>query len=440
MLAPLPKDISLDRRATNVPRRFHWLAFLVASLAAALVLVSMVAIPQWLSKQARWEALRAHVGEIGQVAASVVNGDLHRKLLDPTNYSDELYARALKPLVRFHSADPNIFYLYTMVDRGGVAYFVLDTAASTDLRTKNKLRASAYMERFDLRDEYKNDDWLQQIAAGKTYVNRTFEQDDYGEFLSATSPIYDSEGRYSGFVGVDFDLQYYLAQEARFRTIGINSLIAALIGSVVIGYLVALYYSAMQGRMQQLYDISIRDGLTGLLNRRGAMDTIGESLARHQASNAMLLVDVDNLKMINDLRGHATGDAVIALTAEAVRESIRDGDICARFGGDELLIFAPNCAVDEATIIAKRIIGRVSGQSMPLAGARFSVSIGIVVHDGAQADFARMYRDADAALYRGREDGEGRVSVFKPSHDDERLTDRELSQQSGRYGLPFGSH
>ena len=156
------------------------------------------------------------MGEIGQVAASVVDGDLHRKLLDPTNYSDELYARALKPLVRFHSADPNIFYLYTMVDRGGVAYFVLDTAASPDLRTDHKLRASAYMERFDLREEYKNDDWLDQLAAGKTYVNRTFEQDDYGDFLSATSPIYDSEGRYSGFVGVDFDLQYYFDQDAFF--------------------------------------------------------------------------------------------------------------------------------------------------------------------------------------------------------------------------------
>ena len=327
-----------------------------------------------------------------------------------------------------------------MVDRGGVAYFVLDTAASTDLRTNNKLRASAYMERFDLREEYKNDDWLQQIAAGKTYVNPTFEQDDYGDFLSATSPIYDSEGRYSGFVGVDFDLQYYFAQEARFRAIAIDSVIAALIGALVIGYLVALYYSAMHGRMQQLYDISIRDSLTGLLNRRGAIDTIGKSLARHQASNAMLLVDVDNLKMINDLRGHATGDAVIALTAEAVRESIRAGDQCARFGGDEFLIFAPDCDVDEATKIANRIMGRLSGQSMPLAGARFSVSIGIVVHDGAHADFARMYRDADAALYQGREDGKSRIGVFKPSHDDESLTDRELSQQSGRYGLPFGSH
>ena len=440
MLAPLPKDISLDRRATNVPHRFQWLAFLAASLAAALVLVSMVAIPQWLSKQARWEALRSHVGEIGQIAASVVDGDLHRKLLDPANYSDELYARALAPLVRFHSADPNIFYLYTMVDRGGVAYFVLDTAASTDLRTDHKLRASAYMERFDLREEYKNDGWLDQIAAGKTYVNPTFEHDDYGDFLSATSPIYHSEGRYSGFVGVDFDLQYYFAQEARFRVIAIDSLIAALIGSLIIGYLGALYYSAMQGRMQQLYDISIRDSLTGLLNRRGAIDTIGKSLPQHQGSNAMLLVDVDNLKMINDLRGHATGDAVIALTAEAVRESIRAGDQCARFGGDEFLIFAPDCDVDQATQIANRIMGRLSGQSMPLAGARFSVSIGIVVHDGAHADFDRMYRDADAALYKAREEGKSRIGVFTPSHDDEGLTDREISKQNPRYVPPFGSH
>jgi diguanylate cyclase (GGDEF)-like protein len=435
MLAPLPKDISLDRRATNVPRRFHWLAFLVASLAAAFVLLTVVAIPQWLSKQARWEALRSHVGEIGRVAASVVDGDLHRKLLDPVNYSDELYARALSPLVRFHSADPNIFYLYTMVDRGGIAYFVLDTAASPALRTSHHLRASAYMERFDLRKEYE-DDRLLQIAAGKTYVNRTFEHDDYGDFLTAHAPIYDSEGRYSGFVGVDFDVQYYLAEETRFRTIAIGSLVAALVMALVIGYIVALYYSALHRRMQQLYDNSIRDSLTGLLNRRGSIDAMGKSLARHQASNAMLVVDVDNLKMINDMRGHATGDAVIALTAEAIRESIRDGDECGRFGGDEFLVFAPNCNTDEAVEIAKRILARVSGQSMPLAGARFSVSIGIAV--SAHADFSEMFRDADAALYQGREAGKSRIAMFTPSNDDVILTEIEIGKESQRYAVPSG--
>ena len=137
-------------------------------------------------------------------------------------------------------------------------------------------------------------------------------------------------------------------------------------------------------------------------------------MLRHAGTNATLLVDIDNLKMINDLHGHVTGDAVIARTAETIRESIRDGDECARVGGDEFMIFAPDCDTDGAEEIAQRILARLSKQAMPLAGARFSVSIGIAVHDGASSDFARMYRDADAALYQVGE-GKSRIGVFEPS-------------------------
>jgi hypothetical protein len=171
-------------RAMASGRQFRPDVFIIASFAAAAVLVSIVAIPQWLSKQARWEVLRSHVGQIGQLAASAVDGDVHRQLLDPANYSEELYARALRPLVRFHSANSDLFYVYTMVDRGGIAYFVLDTAASPDLRTNYRLRASTYMQRFKLRKENK-DDWLEQLAAGKTYITPTYQHDDYGYFLSA---------------------------------------------------------------------------------------------------------------------------------------------------------------------------------------------------------------------------------------------------------------
>ncbi|MGH6833774.1 MAG: sensor domain-containing diguanylate cyclase, partial [Methyloceanibacter sp.] len=329
------------RSATGSQRRFDPHVFITATLAAATILVSIVAIPQFLSKQARWEVLRSHVGEIGQLAASVVDGDLHRQLLDPANYSDDLYARALKPLVRFHSANPDIFYLYTMVDRGGVAYFVLDTAASPDLQTKHQLRASAYMEKFEIRDE-SDDSWLKQIAAGKTYVTPSFEQDDFGTFLTAHVPIYDGNGQYSGFVGVDFDMQYYLSREARFRSIAIATLGAALLLALLTGYLVAVYHASIHRRMQELYDSSIRDSLTGLLNRRGAMEVIKKSVERHAGQCAMLLVDINSLKMINDMRGHSTGDAVVARTSAAIRESIREGDECARLG-DEFLVFAPDC-------------------------------------------------------------------------------------------------
>jgi diguanylate cyclase (GGDEF)-like protein len=389
------------------------MVFTVASLVAAVVLVSLVAIPQWLSKQARWESLRSHVAEIGEVAASVIDGDLHRRLLDPKNYSQALYTEALKPLVRFHSADPSIFYVYTMANLSDGVHFILDTAASPDLKTSHKLQASPYMEKFELRKEYE-DDWLEQIASGKTYVTPNFEEDDYGDFLTAHTPIYDSQGRYSGFVGVDFDLEYYFAQEARFRDIAVGSLIAALLLALAIGYGVALYYSATQSRMEALYESSTRDGLTGLHNRIGAIDGVKRLLARRAKSYAALLIDIDGLKIINDTRGHATGDAVIALTAEAIRESIREGDECARLGGDEFFVFAADCDTDEAMAIAKRVIDKLSRPTMPMVGATASVSIGVVVLDGRDAEFSRMYRDADHALYQARYEGKSRIGLFEP--------------------------
>jgi GGDEF domain-containing protein len=97
----------------------------------------------------------------------------------------------------------------------------------------------------------------------------------------------------------------------------------------------------MGHRMHALYDSSIRDSLTGLLNRRGAIGVINKSLAHNAGNNATLLIDVDNLTKINDLRGHVAGDVAIACTVEVIRQSIREGDTCARIGGDEFIVFAP---------------------------------------------------------------------------------------------------
>src|SRR3954451_16459304 len=134
--------------------RFHPRVLFLATLVSAIILVAIVAVPQWLSKGARLEVLRDHVGQIADLAASVVDGDLHAKLIEPENYSKDLYDRALQPLVRFHSANPEIFYVYTMVERDGGTFFVLDTATSPELHVGRNLRASAYMEQFQIRKEY----------------------------------------------------------------------------------------------------------------------------------------------------------------------------------------------------------------------------------------------------------------------------------------------
>jgi diguanylate cyclase (GGDEF)-like protein len=384
-------------------------AFILATLVAAAVLLPIVAVPQWMSRQARLDVMREHVAQIGRLAASVVNGNQHRQLLNPDQYTEELYRETLAPLVRLHSANPDMFYVYTMVDRGGTAYFVLDTAASPDLQAKHDLRASKYMEAFILRPEYESD-WLQQIAAGNTWVTPSFQVDDYGVFLTAHTPIFDSKGLYSGFVGVDFDLQYYLAQEARFSAIRNRSITVALLAALLIGFLAARFHFDVQNRLEEHYHTSIRDGLTGLLNRRGAMVAISKSLERRAASCATLLVDIDDLKAINDTHGHAAGDTVIASLAEQIRQSIREGDDCARLGGDEFMIFAPNCDTEGAMEIARRLQSRVAA-----CKPEFSVSVGVAVQAHAGAGFDRMYHDADLALYHAKSTGKSRFSLFEPS-------------------------
>ena len=392
-------------------RHFTPRVFWMVATVAAVVLGAIVVIPQLLSKQARLQVLRANVAQVANLAASTVDGDLHRQLLDPANHTAELYARALAPLVRFHSADPDIFYVYTMVERQGKAYFVLDTATSSQLQTRHTLRASAYMELFDNSDREPDRDWLQLLAAGKTYVYPTFVTDEYGDFLSGHTPIYDSQGRYSGFVGVDFDIQYYLAREATFRAITIGTLLAALLLAVALGYLAACYHHAQSHQIETTYQASIHDPLTQLLNRRGAQLAVKEALASNATSYAAVLIDVDDLKGVNDTLGHAAGDDFLVRVAAAMRASVRDADICARLGGDEFMIFAAGCDLDAATEIARRLLSKAyAGERGPLS--RCGVSIGICVATPAEADFEIMYRSADQALYSAKSSGKNRYVVF----------------------------
>jgi len=395
-------------------RKFSLRVFWLVTLAALAVLVVVVAIPQWLSKEARLQVVRTHVAEIAQIAASVVDGDLHRQLLDPANYTPELYERTVAPLVRFHSADPAIFYVYTMVERDGKSFFVVDTAASNKLKTARKLRPSAYMEPFEPLGIEPDPDWLQRIAAGQTYVYPSFQRDVYGTFLSGHTPIYDSRGRYSGFVGVDFDIQYYLAMESSFSAIYYGTLAAALLLALLIGYLTARYHYDVQDRIQEQYRISMHDELTQLLNRRGALQLARKALASQASSYAAILVDIDDLKGINDRYGHAAGDQFIVKVADTIRASVREKDISARMGGDEFLIFATGCDLDVATQIAQRILGRVYDDDARSGRSHFGVSIGICVATGPDVSFETLYRQADEALYKAKTAGRNRFVIFDP--------------------------
>lgn len=244
-------------------------------------------------------------------------------------------------------------------------------------------------------------------------MNPDFERDSYGTFLSGHAPIFDSDGTFSGFVGVDFDLQYYLARESRFTVIAFGTLAAAILLSLSAGSVVTLYLGAMRRRVEELYRASITDSLTGFFNRRGAMEVIKPVAERYLGPSALLVVDINGLKLINELSGHSTGDAVIAQASESIRESMRAQDYCARVG-DEFAIYAPDCALEAAEAMGACIVGKVSDKTIRLVGANFSIAVGIATHPGGyELDFVELYRKADHALGEAKAEGRNRLCVYR---------------------------
>jgi diguanylate cyclase (GGDEF)-like protein len=214
-----------------------------------------------------------------------------------------------------------------------------------------------------------------------------------------------------------------------------------LIGGVLIGLLViARLGDALrqlgdslrerESLMDRLRHQALHDALTSLPNRslfaeRLSADVAGRS---HDRLLAVLLVDLDNFKAVNDSYGHEAGDGLLVAVGERLRTAIRDGDTVARLGGDEFVISLPDCADRQVAIrVAQRILATL-GEPFDIGGHNLSVhaSVGVAVAgDGAEtAD--DLIRDADVAMYSAKSRGKGRFEVFEPSMQVAALTQLQL--------------
>ena len=160
-----------------------------------------------------------------------------------------------------------------------------------------------------------------------------------------------------------------------------------------------------------------RDGLTGILNRtefeRRAVDRL-HALGARGGDVAVLLLDLDHFKHINDSHGHAAGDAVLVLCAEAISRCLRADDLLCRYGGEEFAALLPGTSHDNAAAIAQRInqaVGNVvliqsSGEIRP------TVSIGLASGRAGEVELSSLLSRADAALYQAKQSGRNRVVRF----------------------------
>jgi len=175
-------------------------------------------------------------------------------------------------------------------------------------------------------------------------------------------------------------------------------------------------------RADRLAELSETDPLTGLANARRLFDRLEMEIARsrrYRQPLALLLVDLDGLKRVNDRFGHQTGNDAIRRLADVIRSQLRTTDLAARWGGDEFAVLAPSTSEDAAIALAERIRALIPQQC---AQWQLSGSVGVAAFDPrthGDVDPAALMRAADVALYEAKRTGRNKVVLApaRPLHD-----------------------
>lgn len=156
---------------------------------------------------------------------------------------------------------------------------------------------------------------------------------------------------------------------------------------------------SIQARSQQ-------DALTGLLNRSTFIEGVDELLSHsdQETQHALLMIDIDNFKHINDSLGHMVGDNVLISVARSLRSLLREGDLIARIGGDEFMLCLKNIPHREVAEKRADAVCRLLESDLP-GGLRLTGSLGVALFPGDGQDFRQLYQSADHALYRAKDQG-----------------------------------
>jgi diguanylate cyclase (GGDEF)-like protein len=192
-------------------------------------------------------------------------------------------------------------------------------------------------------------------------------------------------------------------------------LILNFLGIVLIYWLI-MDYLKLYRSYDQVRELADTDELTRLHNRRYLNGKIQQMIERCTIKNrplAIILLDVDNFKQVNDYYGHLTGDRALKVCGKILKESVRPSDLVVRYGGEEFVVVLSDVSLSEAEQIAERIRAKVAEQKVSIYGSSetigITVSIGLVVFPWGGTSAEELLHNADLALFSAKRQGKNRV-------------------------------
>ncbi len=219
--------------------------------------------------------------------------------------------------------------------------------------------------------------------------------------------------------GMDWGIAFALATSLLRFSVGIDQMPASTLLDyrvlnevaylAVVGVAIA-GLSQLRHTHSQLEQLATQDPLTNVLNARAFSQELAQELSRNRRYGrplALIYLDLDDFKSVNDAHGHATGDAVLRLVADAMRGAVRQADVVGRLGGDEFGVLMPETDGDVAHAAANRL---VTGIRTVFRGTpSVTASIGVVAVSGTEAGTDELLRKADQAMYAAKRAGKDRV-------------------------------
>jgi diguanylate cyclase (GGDEF)-like protein len=175
----------------------------------------------------------------------------------------------------------------------------------------------------------------------------------------------------------------------------------------------------LESKLQHVQELATTDALTGLFNRRRFGEALDYECAitkRYKSPLSFLMLDLDHFKRVNDTHGHDAGDEVLRRVAALLRESLREVDLPARIGGDELAILLPQTAKLRAETVAQRIRTALARTPVEYRGRRIEVTASVGIADDSDVDPGdgeALMRAADRALYQAKLGGRNRVVIYE---------------------------